>query len=109
MARFTAEPIAPDEESTRSSAGDTRSKKITAPSAPSSGSLFATRLISATASFTRLSAGCDFQPNARRRKRDLNVHTCFVVGVVTMSHRAMRGTRRSTRHRAVAALEEEGL
>ena len=62
MALFTAVPMAPDELSTRSIAGDTFSKKSTAPSAPRSGSFRATFLISETASLMRLMAGCDFHP-----------------------------------------------
>ena len=45
----TAVPIEPDEPSTCSSAGDTRSRKAIAPSAASIGSFLATFLISATA------------------------------------------------------------
>ena len=76
MALFTAVPIAPEELSTCSIAGDTFSRKSTAPSAPRSGSLRATFLISETASLIRVIAGRDFHPNARRRKRARNVHLC---------------------------------
>src|SRR5439155_2004433 len=76
MARFTAVPMAPDELSTRSSAGETFSRNTTAPSAARMGSLRATFLISETASFTRWMAGSDFQPKACRRNRALNCHSC---------------------------------
>jgi hypothetical protein len=72
MALFTAVPMAPEELSTCSSAGDTRSRNRTAPSAARTGSRRATFLISLTACRTRWIAGCDFQPNARRRKRLAN-------------------------------------
>jgi len=72
MAWFTAVPMAPEELSTRSSAGDTRSRKRTAPSAARTGSRRATCLISLTACLTRWIAGCDFQPKAPRRKRLVN-------------------------------------
>ena len=55
-----------------SSAGETRSRKVTAPSAPSNGSRRATPLISVTACFTRWTAGGDLQPKACRLKRALN-------------------------------------
>src|SRR5690606_13602290 len=74
MARFTAVPMAPDEPSTCSIAGDTRSRKSTAPSAASTGSWRATFLISLTACLMRWMAGCDFQPKAWRRKRVLSSH-----------------------------------
>ena len=74
IAWFTTVPIAPDELSTRSRAGERRSRKVTAPSAASTGSRRATFFISLTASFTRWMAGCDLQPNAERRKRALNSH-----------------------------------
>jgi len=62
IALLTAFPMAPDELSTCSSAGDTLSRKRTAPSAASVGSRRATFLISETASFTRFTAGWDLQP-----------------------------------------------
>src|SRR5437899_1921326 len=64
--------MAPEELSTCSSAGDTRSRNSTAPSAPRTGSRRATVLISLTACLTRSIAGCDFQPKAPRRKRRAN-------------------------------------
>src|SRR5882762_5733582 len=73
-ALFTALPIAPDEPSTCSRAGEIRSMNATAPSAASTGSVRATFLISDTACFTRWIAGCDFHPNAFRRKRAFNSH-----------------------------------
>ncbi len=73
-ALLTAVPIAPEELSTCSSAGERRSRKLTAPSAASTGSRRATCLISLTASFTRWTAGCDLQPKAWRLKRALNSH-----------------------------------
>jgi len=72
IAWWTAVPIAPEELSTCSSAGETRSRKVTAPSAPSNGSRRATPLISVTACFTRWTAGWDLQPKACRLKRALN-------------------------------------
>src|SRR5438105_2331401 len=72
IARLTADPMAPEELSTRSRAGDRRSSRQTAPSAASAGSRRATFLISLTACFSRWMAGCDLQPNADRRKRALN-------------------------------------
>jgi hypothetical protein len=74
MAWLTALPMDPDELSTCSSAGEMRSRKATAPSAAIAGSFFATFWISATASRTRVIAGCDFHPKAWRRKRVLNAH-----------------------------------
>jgi hypothetical protein len=53
IALLTAVPIAPEELSTLSSAGESRSMRATAPSAASTASERATFLISATASFTR--------------------------------------------------------
>jgi len=53
MARFTAVPIAPDELSMCSSAGETFSKNSTAPSAARTESVRRTLLISDTASCTR--------------------------------------------------------
>ena len=72
MARFTAVPMAPEELSTCSSAGDTRSRNSTAPSAPRTGSRRATVLISLTACRTRSIAGCDFQLKPPRRNRRVN-------------------------------------
>lgn len=74
MALLTAEPMAPDELSMRSNAGDNFSRNETAPSAARTGSLRATFLISETASLIRSMAGPDFQPNAFRRNRALNAH-----------------------------------
>jgi len=74
IALFTAVPMYPDELSTGSSAGDTRSRNAMAPSAASTGSVFATFLISATACLMRVIAGCDFHPKACRRNRALNSH-----------------------------------
>ncbi|MNL56369.1 hypothetical protein D3C87_1798600 [compost metagenome] len=77
-ARFTAVPIAPEEESTSSSAGESFSMKRMAPSAPSMGSLRATVEISETASFTRWQASFDErQPKARARNRAANSHLGF--------------------------------
>src|SRR3989442_310103 len=69
---FTAVPMAPEELSTCSSAGDTRSRNSTAASAPRTGSCRATVLISLTACRTRWIAGCDFQPKAPRRNWRVN-------------------------------------
>jgi hypothetical protein len=69
---LTALPIAPDELSTCSNAGETFASNNTAPSAASAGSLRLTFLISATASCTRAIAGCERQPKALRRKRAAN-------------------------------------
>jgi len=74
MALLTAVPMAPDELSMRSSAGESFSRSSTAPSAASTLSLRPTFLISETASLVRLMAGCDFQPKALRRKRARNSH-----------------------------------
>lgn len=74
MAWLTAVPIAPEELSTFSSAGESRSMKATAPSAASTDSVRATCLISETASRIRTIARYDFQPNAWRRNRALNCH-----------------------------------
>lgn len=74
MALFTAVPIAPEELSTWDNAGDTFSRKSTAPSAARTGSLRAVFFISATASFTRISAGCERHPKAFRRKRVAKFH-----------------------------------
>ena len=71
---FTAVPMAPDELSTCSIAGERRSIKETAPSAASTGSFRATFLISACACLMRPIAGCDLHPNAWRRNRGLNSH-----------------------------------
>jgi hypothetical protein len=53
MARLTAVPMAPDELSTFSSAGERRSRSSTAPSAPSTGSRRAAFLISLMACLMR--------------------------------------------------------
>jgi len=71
---FTAVPVAPDELSTISRAGDRRRRNAMAPSAASTGSLRAIVLISATAFLIRAIAGRERQPKARRRKRDSNSH-----------------------------------
>ena len=78
IAWLTAVPSAPEELSTCSSAGDRRSRSVTPPSAASTASWRATFFISATACLTRWMAGCDFHPNACRRKRALNSHVCMV-------------------------------
>ena len=56
---WKAVPIAPEELSTCSSAGETRSRKVTVPSAPSNGSRRATPLISVTACFNSARAFSD--------------------------------------------------
>jgi len=71
MARLTALPIAPDELSTCSSAGEMRSSSAIAPSAASIGSSRAACVISASASWSRVIAGCDFHPKACLRMRVL--------------------------------------
>ena len=76
IAWLTAVPIAPEELSTFSSAGDKRSRSLTAPSAARPGSCRATLRISLTACLRRCMAGCDFHPNACRRKRAWNSHSC---------------------------------
>jgi hypothetical protein len=81
-ALLAAVPIAPEELSTFSSAGERRSSRVTAPSAASIGSFRATFLISFTACLTRWMAGWDFQPYAWRRKRALNSHTYPSVFVI---------------------------
>ena len=73
-ARALLPAIAPDELSTCSRAGDTRSRKTTAPSAARRGSRRATAFISATACRTRWIAGADLQPKAWPRKRAANSH-----------------------------------
>lgn len=106
MAWLTAVPIEPDELSTCSSAGDTSSRNEIAPSAASTGSFFATLLISVTACLTRVIAGCDFQPNAWRRKRVLNSHLCAsALGVdrfALIVHPTLDRTRRAERGTACA-------
>jgi hypothetical protein len=72
IAWFTAAPIAPDEPSTWERAGETRSRKSTAPSAATSGSRFATFLISATASRTR-ERPCVDRSLRRARRGELDV------------------------------------
>lgn len=69
MALLTAVPMAPEEPSMRSKAGESLSKRRTTPSAARILSVRPTFLISETASLIRLLAGCDFQPKACRRKR----------------------------------------
>ena len=76
MVRLTALPIAPDELSTCSSAGEMRSSSAIAPSAATIGSSRATCLISASASWSRVIAGCDFHPKACLRKRVLKRQEC---------------------------------
>jgi hypothetical protein len=85
IARLTAVPMAPDELSTCSRAGETFSRKRTAPVAASAGSFFATFWISAVASRTRCTAGCERQPNACLRKRGANAHLC-AGGLVIDNH-----------------------
>jgi hypothetical protein len=57
MAFLTAAPMAPEELSTCSIAGETRSRNPIAPSAASIGLFFATLLISETACLMRVIAG----------------------------------------------------
>jgi hypothetical protein len=87
IALLTAVPIAPEELSTCSSAGERRSSRVTAPSAASTGSPRATILISLTACFTRWIAGDDLQPKAWRRNRAVNAHlwppTFIVLGTLS--------------------------
>jgi len=64
IALLTAVPIAPEELSTFSSAGESRSSSVTAPSAARTGSRRATFRISLTACLTRWMAGRDLQPKA---------------------------------------------
>lgn len=64
IAGLTAVPMAPEELSTCPSAGDSFPRNSTAPAAASAGSFFATFWISATASLTRCTAGCERQPKA---------------------------------------------
>jgi len=68
------DPIAPEELSTCSMAGEIFSKKRTAPEAANSGSFFATRLISDRASLMRCSGLSDCQPKACYLKRAANCH-----------------------------------
>ena len=72
MAWFTAVPMAPEELSTCSRAGDTRSRNSTAPSAARPGSRRAAFWISLTACLMRWIAGWDLHPKAPRRKRREN-------------------------------------
>jgi hypothetical protein len=93
---LTTFPMAPEEPSTCSSAGDTRSRNSTAPSAPSTGSRRATFVISLTACLTRWIAGGDFQPKAPRRKRRMNSQgTVLLLDIVT------RVLRHSVRNQVV--------
>ena len=65
-----------------------------APSAATMWSLLATFLISDTASRTRAMAGCDFQPNAFARKRDLVIEgltTPTGIGDIRMAPRRIDG------------------
>src|SRR5260370_15945642 len=79
-AQYTAPPRAPDEVSISWKAGQTRSIRLTTPSPAVAGSVLATFLISATASFKRWQARWEpLHPNARARSRDLNAHVCFAV------------------------------
>lgn len=64
MARFTAEPMPPEELSTCSMVGASFSRNSTAPSAASTGSFLATVLISARASLMRWIGVSDFQSEA---------------------------------------------
>lgn len=91
MALLTAVPMAPEEPSICSMAGTSFSKKRTAPSAPSTPSVFAAFLISDTASRMRAMAGCDRHPNARARNRGAKAHACFTAGF------GRRGARRRAR------------
>jgi hypothetical protein len=81
---LTALPIAPEELSTCSKAGESFSRNSTAPSAARTASLRRTFLISATASRTRAIAGCERQPKALRRKRAANCQRC--PAAVAISH-----------------------
>src|SRR5216683_2205506 len=74
IALLTAVPIAPDELSTFSRAGEIRSSSSTPPPAANNGSRRAVFLISLTACLIRTMAGCDRHPNAWRRKRAWNSH-----------------------------------
>jgi len=75
MARLTAVPIAPDELSTCSRAGESRSIRRTAPSAAAAGSLRETVLISEMASLIRVAAvDEDFQVKELGRIRVGNSH-----------------------------------
>jgi hypothetical protein len=74
IALFTAVPMAPDELSTCSRAGESYSRNFIAPSAASTGSLRATCLISSAASLIRLIGVSERHPKACRRKRDVNSH-----------------------------------
>jgi hypothetical protein len=74
IALLTAVPMAPEELSTCSSAGESRSSRVTASSAARMRSVRVICLISLTASLTRCTADWDLQPNALRRKRALNCH-----------------------------------
>jgi hypothetical protein len=74
IARLTAEPMAPDELSTWTNAGESFTRNVTAPSAARTGSLRATFLISAIASLIRWIGASDRQPKAWRRKRPANCH-----------------------------------
>jgi hypothetical protein len=74
IARLTAEPIAPEEESIRSNAGDSLSSSVTAPSPPRIESVRATFRISDTASFIRVIAGWDLHPKALRRNLATKAH-----------------------------------
>src|ERR1035437_2233325 len=82
IARLTAVPIAPDELSMFSSDGESWVRNNTVPSAASIGSLRLTALISVRASLMRVMAGSDRQPNAPRRKREANVHTCLLEALL---------------------------
>lgn len=75
IARLTADPSVPDELSTCSSAGDSRSIRRMAPSAAVIGSLREADLISATASLIRAAAvGEDLQEKVFGRMRLGNCH-----------------------------------
>ena len=94
MALPTAVPMAPEELSTCSSAGESFSSKVTTPSAARSWSRRATLLISETASVMRLIAGSDLQPKACRRNRALNSHLWALAFVIAKLRERSVGDRR---------------
>jgi hypothetical protein len=82
IALFTAAPIAPEELSTCANAGDTFSRNSTAPSAARTGFLRAIFFISATASFTRVRAGCERHPKAFLRNLAAKFHLWATGGFI---------------------------
>src|SRR5215467_12249903 len=79
-AQYTEPPKAPDDVSMSWNAGQILSMRVTTPSPAVTGSVLATFLISATASFNRWQARWEpLHPNARVRSRDLNSHVCFAA------------------------------